>query len=93
MKVTPMKDSLIWKVTSSGSYTMKACYLHLEGGVSHVMPVKMLCKPCVSTEVGFFAWEVWWGKMLTTEQLKRRVINSLANVPSVVMLKNPWNTS
>ena len=67
-----LQDSLIWKVTSSGSYTVKACYLHPKGGVNHEAPVKILWNPCVPTKVGFFAWEVWWGKVLTMEQVKRR---------------------
>ncbi|RVW71739.1 ADP-ribosylation factor 1 [Vitis vinifera] len=28
--------------------------------------------PCVPTKVGFFAWEAYWGKVLTQDQLKRR---------------------
>ena len=24
------------------------------------------------TKVGFFAWKVWWGKILTTDQLSKR---------------------
>ena len=24
------------------------------------------------TKVGFFAWEVWWGKIPTTDQLRKR---------------------
>ena len=36
------------------------------------MPVKMLRNPCVPTKICFFAWEVWWGKVLTSDQLKKR---------------------
>ena len=32
----------------------------------------MLWNPIVPTKVGFFAWEVWWGKILTMDQLKKR---------------------
>ena len=36
------------------------------------MFVKMLWNPIVPTKVGFFAWEVWWGKILTMNQLQKR---------------------
>ena len=27
---------------------------------------------CIPTKVSFFAWEAWWGKILTLDQLKKR---------------------
>ena len=36
------------------------------------MPVKMLWNPCVPTKVCLFAWKVWWGKVLTSDQLNKR---------------------
>ena len=36
------------------------------------MPVKMLWNPVVPSKVGFFTWEVWWGTILTMNQLKKR---------------------
>ena len=42
------------------------------------MPIKMIWNPLVPTKVGFFVWEVWWGKILTMDQLKKRGF-SLAN--------------
>ena len=27
------------------------------------MPVKMIWNPLVPTKMGFFVWEVWWGKI------------------------------
>ena len=43
-----------------------------EGGRQHSVPIKMLWNPIVPTKVGFFAWEVWWGKILTMDKLKKR---------------------
>ena len=37
------------------------------------MPVKLLWNPLVPTKVGFFAWEAWWSKILTMDQLKKEV--------------------
>ena len=33
------------------------------------MPIKMLWNPIVPTKVAFFAWDVWWDKILTMNQL------------------------
>ena len=35
------------------------------------MPIKMLWNPIVPTKVGFFAWEVLWGKILTMNQVQK----------------------
>ena len=36
------------------------------------MHVKVLWNLIAPTKVGFFAWEAWWGKTLTMNQLKKR---------------------
>ena len=37
-----------------------------------MVSVKMLWNPCVPTKVCFFAREAWRGKVLTSDQLKKR---------------------
>ena len=32
-----------------------------------MVSVNLLWNPCVPTKVGFFAWEAWWGKVLTLD--------------------------
>ena len=44
-------------------------------------------------KVCFFAWEVWWGKVLTMEQLKNGVFRWLAGVCCVEERKKTWITS
>ena len=66
------KDKLWWKETKSGCYSIKSCFDLLEGGRQHQLPIKMLWNPIVPTKVGFCAWEVWWGKILTLNQLQKR---------------------
>ena len=56
----------------NGSFSVKTCFELLEGGSQQSVPIKMLWNPTVPTKVGFFAWEVWWGKILTMDQLKKR---------------------
>ena len=38
----------------------------------HKVPCKMLWNQHIPSKGGFFAWEVWWGKVLTSTQLKKR---------------------
>ena len=45
------------------------------------MPVKMLWNPCVPTKVCFFAWEAGWGKVLTSDQLKKRGLSLASCCP------------
>ena len=59
-----------WK--KNGSFSVNTCFELLEGGSQQSVPIKMLWNPTVPTKVGFFAWEVWWGKILTLDQLKKR---------------------
>ena len=68
-----LKDKLFWKEAIYGIYFVKSCFDMLEGGRQHLVPVKMLWNPVVPSKVGFFfIWEVWWGKILTMNQLKKR---------------------
>ena len=42
----------------------------LEEVSGRTAPVNMLWNSCVTPKVFFYAWEVWWGKVLTTKHLK-----------------------
>ena len=55
--------------------------------------MNLLWKGCVPSKVNFFVWEVWWGKVLTMEQIKRGAFNWLAGALYAVMLKKTWTTS
>ena len=41
----------------------------------------MLWNPIVPTKVGFFAWKVWWGKILNMDQLKKRGYSLASRCP------------
>ena len=73
-----LSDRLWWKKAKNGSYYVKTGLDLLEGGRQQLVPIKMLWNPIVPTKVGFFTWEVWWRKILTMDQLKKRGF-SLAN--------------
>ena len=51
---------------------MKAFFNILEGFPSCSAPSKVLWNPHIPSKIGFFAWEAWWGKVLTTTRLKKR---------------------
>ena len=52
-------------------FSVKSSYDLYDRGRQHLMLVKMIWNPIVPTKVGFFVWEVWWGKILTMDQLKK----------------------
>ena len=66
------QDMLFWKGDSDGRYNVKANVNLLEGVTDRKAPYKLIWNYLVPPKVGFFAWEVCWGKILTTEHLKRR---------------------
>ena len=66
------KDGLFWKGESDERYTVKANVNLLEGVTDRKAPYKLIWNSLVPSKVSFFMWEVWWGKILTMEHLKRR---------------------
>ena len=79
-RISPLeKDNLVWKGDMSGSFMVKAYFNPLEEVSPHKVPCKMLWNQHIPSKVGFFAWEVWWGKVLTSTQLKKRGFH-LANM-------------
>ena len=55
----------------SRSFTVKAYFNMLEGASPHKVPCKMLWNQHIPFKVGFFAWDVWWGKILISSQLEK----------------------
>ena len=66
------KNRHIWKRGSDGRYTVKANVNLLEVVTDKKVPYKLIWNCLVPLKVNFFTWEVWWGKILTMEHLKRR---------------------
>ena len=58
-----------------GQYTVKANYRHLTSDDVHVLPANLIWNSCMPPKVSVFTWEVWWGKVLTMNQLKNGVFN------------------
>ena len=67
-----LEDKILWKETKSGEFFVKSLYGALEMRNATPFPWNIMWNPCVSSKVGFFAWEASWGKVLTLDQLKRR---------------------
>ena len=72
-----------------GTFSVKSSYDLLEGGRQQLVPVKMIWNPLVLTKVGFFVWEVWWGKILIN--LKNVVSPLPVGVLSVGRRKKYWS--
>ena len=63
------KDKIVWKLSKKGCFTITSLYGALEGRGEDSFPRLMIWNPCVPSKVCFFAWEVWWGKIMTLDQL------------------------
>ena len=50
---------------------MKSMYKVMDQSLSVFFPHLSIWNPYVPNRVGFFAWEAFWGKVLTLEKLKR----------------------
>ena len=80
--LSPLSDDrLRWNGVKNGMFSVKSSYDLLEGGRQQLVPVKMIRNPLVPTKVGFFVWEVWWGKILTMDQLKKRGFSLASRCP------------
>ena len=62
-------------------YTVRANASLLEGDADGTAPVKILWNGCVPPKVYFFAWEVWWGKVLTMEHVKKSGFQMASKCP------------
>ena len=63
---------MLWKETKDGIFSVKSLYSILDSRRGVQFPINIIWNPCVPTKVGFFAWEAFWGKVLTLDQLKKR---------------------
>ena len=67
-----MEDKILWDVDKKGQYIVKANYMHMENARIDNYPVGLIWNSRVPPKVSVFTWDVWWGKVLTGDQLKRR---------------------
>ena len=67
-----MEEKILWDVNKKGQYIVKANYMHMENERIDNYPVGLIWNNWVPPKVSVFTWEVWWGKVLTGDQLKRR---------------------
>ena len=72
-------------------FSVKSSYDILEGGRQKLVLAKMIWNPLMPTKVGFFVWEVWWGKILLWIGLKNMVSPLPAGVLSVGKRKKFWS--
>ena len=65
------RDKKFW-MDQYEQYIVKACYRQLEGECSNIIPEGLVWNSCIPPKVSVFLWEVWWGKVLTLNQLKKK---------------------
>ena len=75
------RDKIFWLVDKKGEYTVKANYRHLEGDTSEAISVGLIWNSCIPPKVSVFTREVWWGKVLTMDQLKKRGFQLTSRCP------------
>ena len=82
MKVNLLeRDRLFWKGDKNGMYTIKENYKMIEVGNPKVVPLNLFWNSYVPLKMRFFAWEAWWGKILTMKQLKNRGFHLASRCP------------
>ena len=64
-----------------GQYTVKANYGHFEGDLSGSILASFIWNNCVPPKVSVFTWKVWWGKVLTMDQLNKRGFELASRCP------------
>ena len=73
------KDKIVSKGNASRVFTVKDYFNLLEGAYSD--PVNIIWNPHIPSKFGFFAWEAWWGKVLTTTHLRKRGFHLASKCP------------
>ena len=72
-KVVPtMEDKIYFREAKGGLFSIKFVYQFLSEIEVHPFPSKIVWNSWVPCNVGFFAWEASWGRILTLDQIKRR---------------------
>ena len=66
------EDMLFLKGVKEKRFSVKIMYKRLDPSPAIEFPSRSVWNPVVPPQIGFFAWEVAWGKVLTLDQLKRR---------------------
>ena len=64
-------DRLVWKGEKNGLYSVRVNTALLECSDGRIAPWKLVWNNILLPKISLFAWEVWWGKILTMEQLKK----------------------
>ena len=63
---------IILKNVREEGYLVKLMYKGLDPSPAIEFPYRSIWNPVVPPKIGFFAWKVAWGKVLTLDQLKCR---------------------
>ena len=65
-------DVLSWKIIKNGSFSIRSLYCSLTHASSEPFPWSIIWRSWAPMRVSFFAWEAFWNKILTIDQLKKK---------------------
>ena len=68
-------------VGKKGQYSIKVCYRLLKGGIASPLLAGLIWNSCIPSKMSVFTWEVWWGKVLTMDQLKKKGFQIASRYP------------
>ena len=88
--IPQLQDKLIWKVNVSRVFLVKDYFNSMEEVPSCAAPIKILWNPQVPSKIGFFIWDAWWGKVLTSSQLKKRGFHLASKCPFYGKKEEIW---
>lgn len=81
-KVSPLTPRISWSGRGKERcFTVRDCFGLLEENYQVAAPRKMLLNKIVPYKISFFAWEMWWGKVLTINQLRKRGFQLASRCP------------
>ena len=69
------EDKLLLKNAKEKGFSVKIMYKSFDTFPAVEFPYHLVWNPVVPPQIGVFAWEAAWGKVLTLDQLKRCGLN------------------
>lgn len=67
-------DKFLWKFTGSGNFDVHSLYSAIRGNNAYLFLWKSFWDVMVPKRVSFFLWSAGWGKILTIDNLNKRVL-------------------
>ena len=83
-------DRMRWKLKSNGDFDIHSFYNKLQGNPSIGFPWKVIGRVMGPRRISFFVWSIAWNKILTSDNLRWRVLILWVGVLCVVSVGRRW---